>query len=139
MNMERRYLEINDEDIKECLLQTNAWYALATTINNEFNIKEYNLWIGNIKWGGDGKSENIIAHYKKNEVFFTKGNEKHFDLISFIIHAWSADETVEINFNRSIFKTVGLIEKYSGNEYIWDIFDENLYNASYSFHMGELL
>lgn len=138
MNGEKRRLEINDEDIRECIKQTDAWYALASLLYHEYDIRDFKLWIGDIRWG-DNEIEGVTAHYQKGKVFFTKGGEKHTTLVPFIIHAWAADETIEINFNRSIYETVGLVAKYGKNDYIWDIFDENLYMAQYSFHMGELL
>lgn len=139
MLKERRYLEINDVDIKEAIHQSNAWYSLATMINQELGIKDYQLWIGTLRWG-DNDEEDIIAILKNGYISFKCGkNETSTDLISFFIHAWLADEPIEVYFNDSIYKTVDLLDKNDQTHSYSDLFQEFLWNAPYSFHDGNLV
>lgn len=139
MNKERRYLEIKDIDIQEAIHQSNAWYSLATLINEQFGIKDYQLWIGTLRWG-DNDEKDIIAMLKNGYVSFKCGeDETSTDLISFFIHAWLADEPIEVNFNGSIYKTVDLLDKNNESALYSDLFQELLWNAPYSFHNGDLV
>lgn len=139
MNKERRYLEIKDVDIQEAIHQSNAWYSLATLINEQFGIKDYQLWIGTLRWG-DNDEKDIIAMLKNGYVSFKCGeDETSTDLISFFIHAWLADEPIEVNFNGSIYKTVDLLDKNNESALYSDLFQELLWNAPYSFHNGDLV
>lgn len=139
MNKERRYLEIKDVDIQEAIHQSNAWYSLATVINQELGIKDYQLWIGTLKWG-DNDEEDIIAILKNGYVSFKCGeNETATDLISFFIHAWLADEPIEVHFNGSIYETVNLLDKNDKTHSYSDLFNEFLWSAPYSFHNGNLV
>lgn len=141
MNKERRYLEIKDVDIQEAIHQSNAWYSLATIINQELGIKDYQLWIGTLRWG-DNDEKDIIAILKNGYVSFKCGeDETSTDLISFFIHSWLADEPIEVHFNGSIYKTVNLLDKNSKNDFnlYSDLFNEFLLNAPYSFHDGNLV
>lgn len=139
MNKERRYIEINDVDIQEAIHQSNAWYSLATLINEQFGIKDYQLWIGTLRWG-DNDEKDIIAMLKNGYVSFKCGeDETSTDLISFFIHAWLADEPIEVNFNGSIYKTVDLLDKNNESALYSDLFQEFLWNAPYSFHNGDLV
>ena len=139
MNKERRYLKIDDVDIQEAINQSNAWYSLATLINEQFGIKDYQLWIGTLRWG-DNDEKDIIAILKNGYVSFKCGeDETSTDLISFFIHAWLADEPIEVHFNGSIYKTVNLLDKNNENALYSDLFQELLWNAPYSFHNGDLV
>lgn len=139
MNKERRYLEIKDVDIQEAIHQSNAWYSLATLINEQFGIKDYQLWIGTLRWG-DNDEKDIIAILKNGYVSFKCGeDETSTDLISFFIHAWLADEPIEVSFNGSIYKTVDLLDKNNESALYSDLFQELLWNAPYSFHNGDLV
>lgn len=139
MNKEHRYLEIKDVDIQEAIHQSNAWYSLATLINEQFGIKDYQLWIGTLRWG-DNDEKDIIAMLKNGYVSFKCGeDETSTDLISFFIHAWLADEPIEVNFNGSIYKTVDLLDKNNESALYSDLFQELLWNAPYSFHNGDLV
>lgn len=139
MFKERKYLKIDDVDIQEAIHQSNAWYSFATLINEQFGIKDYQLWIGTLRWG-DNDEKDIIAILKNGYVSFKCGeDETSTDLISFFIHAWLADEPIEVHFNGSIYKTVDLLNKNNKTDLYSDLFHEFLWNAPYSFHDGNLV
>lgn len=133
----KRYLEIQDQDIIQCISQTNDWYAFGALLDYEFgNINEYKLWIGSLQWG-DNDKEDIFACYENSQVYFTCATEKHTDLVSFIIHAWDADEPITLQFNDEIRKTIDLLSNH--NEHIHDLFFEYRCHAPYTFHSGAII
>ena len=133
---EKRYLEIKDKAIERMIYATNDWYAFCSTIYYELGIENYSLWIGTLIWGSN-EERNIVAHMKNKKIFFTCDDEKHTDLVPFIIHSWLANEAIKLTLNDEIYKTIDLVSNDING--IRELFEEYQWSAPYSYHEGDLL
>ena len=131
-----RYINIKDKDIQDLVYTTNDWYAFCSTIYYELGIEKYSLWIGTLKWGDNDKG-NIKAVFENKKIYFVCDDEKHTDLVPFVIHAWLAGATIDLSLNDEIRKTIDLVSNESNG--IKELFEEYTWTAPYSYHEGELL
>lgn len=106
-----RLLEIEDEDIKQCIKITNDWYSLCSILYN-IGIKQYKLWIGTLRWG-DNETKDIVACLNHHRVFFKRDNEISYDLVSMMIHSWECCEPIDLKLNNTIEKTFYILGKYT--------------------------
>lgn len=133
--MTGRLLEIRDKDIKECMDKTNKWYVLCNIIKDHIGLSDYTLWIGKLQWG-DNEKKDIVAHYHNGEIYFQRGYEKSYDLVSMIIYSWWCNEEIDLELNNSIESTFKLLEKHS--TIFQDDIDDLLFTSPYWYHDGKV-
>ena len=133
--MSERTLEIKDKKIIKCMEKTHEWYTFCKILRDELNIKEYQLWIGKIKWG-DNDWEDVVAKYKEGYAWFEIGIvEKQVDLVTSIIYSHFCDENIDTDFNESIYTTVELLTNFTDTDYT-SIFGELCWKTDYDFING---
>lgn len=75
-------------------------------------------------------------NYHNGEIYFQRGNEKSYDLVSMIIYSWWCDEAIDLELNNSIESTFKLLEKHT--TILQDDIDDLLFVSPYWYHNGKV-